>query len=423
MKSRFLMIVAILGLVGSGVAVAQDGGLGKKGKGGNSGGSSSGGGKGNSGGGVKSDPPPRRDNGGGSGAGRGNSGGGQNSGGLGRGNSGGGNSGGSGGIGRGNSGGGNSGGSTGRGNTGNGGLGRGNSGGQVSPPIRDNRGGNGSGGSILGRPERGNPIDDTTFGKRGGNSRSGRVGYEGVHNGSSVGRTNPIVISDVPVVSTNRKIRHEGVRENRITVGDNRYRNGYFHYDRNFCDNDFWYPHYGFQWYDGCNYVTSPFYYYPHLPGYVSTIRVSIGPLSWTQCETRYTWRQPVYDRYNYQSDRYNDFDYSVGDIERSFEGRNLRYLAHLIPTRGRIEIDMGRGNEYTLEAEDFYDMLRDLVEGTRTTSYRVQNVYRDGGRATVEALHEFTDSWGRTECVRHTFGLREGRRGYEITYFRSERA
>lgn len=409
MKSRFLMIVAILGLVGSGVAVAQDGGLGKKGKGGNSGGSNNGGGKGNSGGGstggVKSDPPPRRDNGGG-GSGRGNSGGG-NSGGIGRGNSGGGNSGGS---------------------SGNGGLGRGNSGntgsGRVSPPVRDNRGGNSGGsGSILGRPERGNPNTDITFGKKGGNSRSGRVGYEGVHNGNSVGRTNPIVISDVPSVSTNRKIRHEGVRENRVTIGDNRYRNGYYHYDRNFCDNDFWYPHYGFQWYDGCNYVTSPFYYYPHLPGYVNTIRVSIGPLTWTQCETRYTWRQPVYDRYNYQSDRYNDFDYSVGDIERAFEGRSLRYLAHLIPTRGRIEIDMGHGNEYTLDAEDFYDMLRDLVEGTRTTSYRVQNVYRDGGRATIEAMHEFTDTWGRTECVRHTFGLREGRRGYEITYFRSERA
>ena len=265
-------------------------------------------------------------------------------------------------------------------------------------------------------------TDDNAFGKRVGTSRSGRVGYQGVNNINTIQRGNPITIADVPSVATSRRISHEGVRENRVVKGDNRYRNGYHHYDRNFRDNDFWYPHYGFQWYDGCNYVPSPFYYYPHLPAYLSTIRVTIGPLSWTHCESRYNWVAPNYDRYGYQSDRNGDFDYSVSDIERAFESRSLRYLAHLIPTRGRIEIDMDRDNQYSIDAEDFYDLMRDLVEGTRTTSYRIRDVYRDGDRASVEAIHEYTDTWGRTESVRHTFGLREGRRGYEINYFRSDR-
>ena len=205
MKSRILILVAVLGLVGSGVAFAQDGGLGKKGNGGKSGGNTTGGGKGNSGGttgGVKSDPPPRQ-NGGNTGGSRGN----QNNDNIGRGNSGG---------------------NGGRGNSGTGSVtppvrSGGSSGtGSVAPPVRSG----GSSGSILGRPNRQGQSEDSTFGKRGGDSRSGRVGYNGVHNGNTQARGNPIVIADVPSVTSNRRITHEGVRENRVTQADSRYRNG-----------------------------------------------------------------------------------------------------------------------------------------------------------------------------------------------------
>lgn len=268
--------------------------------------------------------------------------------------------------------------------------------------------GSGSSGTILGRPSGGVS-----------NGKSGRNETKENHN-VGIGRVRPSDLFDIPPVSSNSRIRRDGYREDRVDA--NRFRNGYCHYDNGWSDYRFWYPYYGYTWYSGCNYVCSPFYYYYHLPAYVNVIRVHIGPLTWIHCSTPYTWTAPVYDQYGYNDNRYYEFDYAVSDIRRAFEQRDMRTMAHLIPTRGNVEIDMASDNQYSLDGSDFYDMLRDLVEGTRTIDYRIRNVYREGGRATVEAEHIFQDPWGNEECVRHTYGLREGRRGYEITYFRSER-
>ncbi|MBS1721813.1 MAG: hypothetical protein JSS66_02275 [Armatimonadetes bacterium] len=388
MKSRFLLIVALFGLVGSGIAFAQDSTLGKKGKGGDKGGGSgSGKGGGGGSGGLHTDPPPRQTGGGGGQSrGRGNSGE-QSGGGSGSGRV--------------------FGGSTSSGS--GGGSGRGSSGGTIRPS---------SGGGTV-------HTEDGTFGKRGNSiSRSGHVTYEGSNNilgrPGTEGRITPRVYSDAPTVTSNKKIVREVTRENRIRVNDNRYRNGYYGYNRGWVDNNFSYPYYGFNWYDGCNYVTSPFYWYYHLPAYVDIVRVNIGPIHWVNCSTHYDWSPIGYDRYGYDSSR-ADLDYAVSDLQRSFERGNMRYIATMIPTRGRVEIDAGWNNQYTIDADDFYDMMRDLVEGTRTIDYRIVDVCRDGSRATVTAEHVYTDSWGREACVRHQYGLREGRRGFEIVYFKTD--
>lgn len=349
----------------------QDDPLGKKGGGNKGGGSGSGSGSGSGGGsgsrgsgstgGVKTDPGPGRGNG----------------------NSGGGYGGGS----------------------------RGQSGGNVDlGKAGSGRTGTGtrSGGDIpLGRPDR-------------VGSRSGNVGYGGDHN-LGRGDGHAVTIGQMPIIGSKTRIEHEVNRENRVKVGDNRYRNGYYNSNRGWHDNNFCYPYYGFQYYDGCNYAPSPFYFYYHLPAYVSCTRISIGFLTWTSCSTRYDWRRPVYDRYESSYDRRADFDYAVDDIERAFESRSMRLMSLLIPTNGRIEIDVEGQNQYSMSSADFYDMMKDLVEGTQTDAYRIQNVYRDGDRGSIEAVHEYTDAWGRTQYVRQTFGLKLGRRGYEICYFRTE--
>lgn len=268
------------------------------------------------------------------------------------------------------------------------------------------------------RPDRVEQLNSSSFNKKSGESRSGRVSYDGGHNVKTLGR--PDFSGEMPRIDTGR-IRREGHREDRVRVVDNRYRNGYRFYNDWWSDNCFWYPFYGFSYWDGCGYVCSPFYFYGHLPPYLSYTRISFGPFSWTRCETRYRWSPPRWDSYSDYSNA-RDFDSAVYSLERAFEQRSVRKISSLIPTQGRIEIEMDYGNHYAINGDDFYDMMRDLVEFTDTTSYRIVDVYRDGDQATINAVHEFRDSYGRIQCVRHTFGLENCGRGYEINYFSTDR-
>lgn len=325
----------------------------------------------------------------------------------------------------------------GKGSRGNGSGSSSGSGGQGSmPPVRggSTAGGTTSGRTVdLGKVTRGNSGNSTGADRSGstilgrpdraGSSGSGFGGYGTDHNLAKTKGTRTsgsVVSSDMPIVKSGSRIEREVNRENRIRIGDSRYRDGYYGYRNDWCDDNFFYPYYGFTYYDGCGFIPSPFYFYGHLPGYISCTRISLGFLTWTTCETRYSWHQPSYDRYGSYYDSRENLDYAVDDVRMSFEDRSIRGIASLIPSRGRIEIDVDGSNQYSLDSNDFFDMMRDLVENTYTRSYRIRDVYRDGSRASIEAIHEFEDAWGRTQCVRHTFGLREGRRGYEICYFRS---
>lgn len=167
----------------------------------------------------------------------------------------------------------------------------------------------------LGRPDRLPSGTSDVFTKKNRDSKSGTVGYDNSHNVKSLGR--PVAIGEVPRIENNR-IRHEGFGENRIISIDNRYRNGYVFYNDRWCDNDFYYPYYGFNWYRGCDYVFSPFYYYGHLFSYISCTRITFGIFTWTQCNSRYDWSPPRYDNYGYGGQR--AFDSAVFDIQRSFE-------------------------------------------------------------------------------------------------------
>ncbi|MBA4292915.1 hypothetical protein C0431_08060 [bacterium] len=162
------------------------------------------------------------------------------------------------------------------------------------------------------------------------------------------------------------------------------------------------------------------------MPGYITTVRVRFDNFS-------FEWRSGSTYRWQHRNDNddwgwsWNDrddrsyLDETVDDIYDAFRRGQVRYLDRLIPTRGSVWIELNRYSSYHVDGDDFYDLMKDLIEGTRTRDYRIREVRRDRGRATVVAEHSFSDPWGRTRTSRHYYGLEEGRRGYEIVAFRVE--
>lgn len=385
-----LLVAAFMAL--SVPTMAQQGlGKGGGGNGGGNGGGSGGSGGGNGGG--SAPPPPTR-----------------GSGGSGGGNSappvrGGGNSGGN-----------NNGGNSNGGSDRNGGN-RGSGGGQSAPPERGTRQGPpppvGNGEQRQGQPPAGRSQDET--------SRSGRVNY-GNGNNNQAGRGAPSY-SPPPIVGQNRASR-EADQENRIGYANNNYRNGYYQYSNQWCDNNFWYPHYQFNYNNNC--VPSPWYGYTNMPGYISQVRVTFGNFSFSwRSGDLYRWRYQEYDdNFGYwNNSRYdrNQVDQAVDDIYDAFRHGRARYMDALIPTRGNVWVELDRYSSYSISGNDFYDLMEDLIDGTRTYDYRIREVRRYGNQVTVVAEHVFQDSWGRQQYARHYYGLQMGRRGYEIVAFRVE--
>ncbi len=396
-----LLFAATLAL-GTSAAFADDL-LGKGGKGG--GGGTGGGGSappppvksGGGGGGNSSPPPPVRSGGGNSG---GNSGGSSGQGGLGRGGGG--------------------------GNTQGGGSGnsRGNTGGTSQDRDRN------SGNVLLGgsRDQNSRPPELTGRGNN-DSSRSGRVTYgssSNVNRGQT--RNGSFDIPEAPRVGSNSPLSRETNRErNGIERVTGNYRNGYYQYNNNWRDDNFWYPHYQFSYTNNC--YPSPWYYYPNLPGYVSTVRIDLGfiKFSWSEGSTyNYRYGGTSYDDdWSWGNSRNNtnrDLDNAVDDIYDSFRRGSVRNMSSLIPSRGYINIEIDNYIQYRIGSDDFYDLLTDLVETTYTTDYRIKRVRSWRGGASVEAEHSYRDPWGRTLRTSHWYGLEEGRRGYEITSFRTGR-
>lgn len=389
--------------IGASSAFADDllGKGGKGGGGGNGGGSAppppvkSGGG----GGGGSAPPPPVRSGGGNGG---GNSGGNSGQGGLGRGGGGGNNQG------------------NGSGNS------RGNSGGSTND--RDRNGGN----VVIGGGNNQNSRPPELIGRGDRDvSRSGRVTYGGSSNvNAGQTRGGSFNIPEAPRVGSNNAIMREANREhNGIQRVTGNYRNGYYQYNNNWRDDNFWYPHYQFGYTNNC--YPSPFYYYPNLPGYVSTVRIDLGfiKFSWSEGSTyNYRYNNSRYDDdwdWGWSNSRNNtnrDLDNAVDDIYDSFRRGTMRNISYLIPSRGYINIELDNYIQYRIGSDDFYDLMTDLIESTYTTDYRIKRVRTYRGGASIEAEHRYRDPWGREQRTTHWYGLEEARRGYEIVAFRTGR-
>lgn len=321
-------------------------------------------------------------------------------------------------------------GNKGQGNQGSGGLGnQGNRGNQTGSGGLGNQGrGQGSGSnSGLGNKGQGSTGLGNQGQSQGRGSDRGRLGN--TNYGSSNNRNDRFDIREAPVnLLSKGSIANQVLRTEQVRVNTN-IRQGYHSYHSNWRDDNFYYPHYSFSPY-GNNCSFSPWYYYPHLPGYVSTQRIIyIGNLSWSFSNgNNYSWnRSRNTSGWGYDNDRYDRYDRdrdgldeSLWDLVNAFERRDRRALGRLVPRSGRINIYMDDRYAYSLQADDFYDLMLDNIETTRTVRYEIDRVQTHRGEAQVTARHEFVDSWGRRSSVYHNYRLEEDRYGYTITDFRT---
>jgi hypothetical protein len=291
-----------------------------------------------------------------------------------------------------------------KGNGGQPGLSRGN-----QPPQRG-RGGNGT------QFEREGVFQKTQ------NSRSGQTNYGTSRNQISATRS-VVRITDAPNVHGWNKKDRDVFREDRTVVHDYRYRSGYCHYSNRWNDDWFYYSNYYFDYRPGYCFP-SPFYYYPHVPGYIASIRVIFGDFRfYITARERYEYRRPYYyGGYQYSYNRRDLIDYQIDNLVNAFEYGQISYLDKALPRNGFVHVALEEESDYRMYSDDFYDMLADIVEGTDTRAYRIRDVRYDRNQYVVYAEHEFVDPWGNIDRKYHTIVFERDREGYEIAYFRVDR-
>lgn len=216
------------------------------------------------------------------------------------------------------------------------------------------------------------------------------------------------------------------VRREDNVVRSTRYRTGYYHYSASWRDDDFYFGYYYFRpAYDRC--VVSPFYYYPFLPPYVSRSRVLVlrvgnvsiyaddGPNYYWDRAVDYRWSRDYWWDFN---SRRSDLDLALDDLVSAWENANRRALDRLIPSRGTVGIYVDERYNYSLDVDDFYDMLLDNILSARTRKFDILSVKTYRNEARVVAVHEYIDPWNRRDRVYHVYRLvRDGYR-YVITDF-----
>lgn len=250
--------------------------------------------------------------------------------------------------------------------------------------------------------------------------RSGTVDYRTQNNVTDLSRRrDPIRVESAPAPRATRSSL-EGMVRREENVRTTTYRAGYVHYDSRWRDDDFCYPYYDFR-YDSRRSVVSPWYSYPHLPPYLDQRRVTFI-FDWPtwDCPDRYDWSYR--DRYDSRSSTFA-VDSAIADIVRGFTRRDLRAIGRLVPRRETVWVSAENGERYRLGSDDFYDMVVDMIEQTRTRDYEVVEVRRGRSDVRVMARHEFEDTWGRRCAVYHEYTLQWDGRDYSIVQFGTIRA
>lgn len=258
-----------------------------------------------------------------------------------------------------------------------------------------------------------------------GRSRPGDKPYGTNNNqrGQSRDRS-PINIGKAPTSVLGGTLEHQVRREDRTREIHNRgYRVGYWGYSNGWNDDLFCFRNYVFDPYSNYRCVASPWYYYPHLPGYlnyscVRVIQINFGPFHWVD----YRWTRPYgYNGgygYNDYSNRYSELDYAVDDIERAFERNDERALGRVMPRRGDVNIWADGRYQYTITADAYYDLMEDNVFSTQTKQYEIISVRTSRGSAEVQARHTYLDPWDRRVTVYHWYRLERERDGYVVRDF-----
>lgn len=306
---------------------------------------------------------------------------------------------------------------------------------QSGGPSRD-RGGSTSGGPTRGGGDSGlgRPNQDSGLGRSRGSGSSqglpdrGRTTYN-TNSNVRIDRAPTINPISVPpgIVRTDelalKARRQDGTFRGNDAFFNNGWRTGYCHYNTGWNDNFFFFPNYCFNpWQGGVNVnvVISPWYLYPFLPGYLNCNTVVVSsyrsPWIWNTGAV-YVYDDRGWDnRWGWNDSRRNvDLDNSLEDLRDGFERYDRRSLGRLVPRNGQVAIMRDGRYDYSMNADDFYDLINDLSSNAETNSYRVEQVrtYRDSAR--VVMLHDYNDPWGRRQRVYHSMLLQRESRGQMV--------
>jgi len=109
----------------------------------------------------------------------------------------------------------------------------------------------------------------------------------------------------------------------------------------------------------------------------------------------------------------------ALQDLERAFERKDRRAMGRLIPRNGSVNIMLDGNFQYSLNADDFFDLFQDGISNVKTDRYEIVRVRQNRNSARVIAKHTFRDPWGRQQTNFQAFYLEGDRRdGYVIREF-----
>ena len=261
-------------------------------------------------------------------------------------------------------------------------------------------------------------------------SRSGQVRYGTSNNGFQTQQR--FRIERAPTIVNGSGLPGRVYRQDRVGIVDG-YRQGYYHYNRSFRDDYFWYPYYNFSPFGGFQTVCSPFYNYAFVPPYLSYNRVIFSnyasPWAWNSGTTiifrgnttvvnggnNYD-NGAVYNNGNSRDDQaYQAARNAVDDLRDSFEDGDPRLVSRLLPRQGQVAILRDGKYDYSLNVTDFEDLIRDLVTNSRTRRYTVEDsrAYRDSVRLVMR--HDYQDPWGERQTMFHHILLTPERGQYYV--------
>lgn len=260
-------------------------------------------------------------------------------------------------------------------------------------------------------------------------NRPTRSRYGTINNGrSDSGR---ITISQIPDLRGNTNGMLDRVNRNDPFAVQNNWRWGYYHYNRNWQDDLFCFPNYTFAPIGGFNsFVFSPWYGYTFLPPYLNNnaiIVVSNWNPGWNWgMGTAFVWNtfDPWRNNWNNRDDRWDDRregrqqDEAIAFLVDAFEQGDRRSVARVVPRGGRVAILRDGRYEYSVQADDFYDLLLDNVLNAKTRSYEVVDAQYRGRSVRIVMRHRFVDPWGAEQTVFHSALLEPERGAYVIREF-----
>lgn len=286
----------------------------------------------------------------------------------------------------------------------------------------------------LGRIDRGSQDRGSSQNRGGINERwsQGKGDRQNYNLRLEGGQTEAFRIDRAPKISRGGSLRDQVLREDNPRVRNGMLyggsgsglRFGYFHYSSGWNDDQF-----GFGWYAGSPYgqrcSVSPWYYYPHFPGYILIERIVY--VNGSRCDFNsgrdYHWSRGNWgDRYDEWGNNFSDreLDRAIDDLVDAFEQSDRRALGRLVSRSQQVGVYMDGNYCYSLRPDDFYQLMLDNVSGTHTTNYRVESVRSDRDGARVSAVHEYIDPWGGYTSVRHYYRLKQDRYGYYIADFQT---